>query len=118
MSSTIKLPKFCNHCGKAFIAQKTTTQFCGHPCASKAYKQRKREEKVNTEFYHNLIRQFPTLTKSEVDLCGLLKLNLSNKEISALKNVSPDSVKMARNRLRKKIGIQPEEDIYAFISKI
>lgn len=50
MSSTIKLPKFCNHCGKAFIAQKTTTQFCGHPCASRAYKQRKREEKVNTEF--------------------------------------------------------------------
>lgn len=50
MSSTIKLPKFCNHCGKAFIAQKTTTQFCGHPCASRAYKKRKREEKVNAEF--------------------------------------------------------------------
>lgn len=50
MSSTIKLPKFCDHCGKAFIAQKTTTQFCGHPCASRAYKKRKREEKVNAEF--------------------------------------------------------------------
>lgn len=50
MSSTIKLPKFCDHCGKAFIAQKTTTQYCGHPCASRAYKQRKREEKVNAEF--------------------------------------------------------------------
>lgn len=50
MSSTIKLPKFCNHCGKAFIAQKTTTKFCGHPCASRAYKQRKREEKVSAEF--------------------------------------------------------------------
>lgn len=50
MSSTIKLPKFCNHCGKAYIAQKTTTQFCGHPCASRAYKQRKREEKVSAEF--------------------------------------------------------------------
>lgn len=50
MSSTIKLPKFCDQCGKAFIAQKTTTQFCGHPCASRAYKKRKREEKVNAEF--------------------------------------------------------------------
>jgi excisionase family DNA binding protein len=50
MSSTIKLPKFCDHCGKAFIAQKTTTQFCGHPCASRAYKKAKREEKVNAEF--------------------------------------------------------------------
>jgi excisionase family DNA binding protein len=50
MSSTIKLPKFCNHCGKAYIAQKTTTQFCSHKCASRAYKQRKREDKVNAEF--------------------------------------------------------------------
>ncbi len=49
MSSTIKLPKFCNHCGKAYIAQKTTTQYCSHKCNSAAYKQKKREEKVNTE---------------------------------------------------------------------
>lgn len=50
MSSTIKLPKFCNHCGKAFIAQKTTTKYCGHKCNSAAYKKAKREEKVNAEF--------------------------------------------------------------------
>jgi len=50
MSSTIKLPKFCNHCGKAFIAQKTTTKYCGHKCNSAAYKKTKREEKVNAEF--------------------------------------------------------------------
>lgn len=50
MSSTIKLPKFCNHCGKAYIAQKTTTKYCSHKCNSAAYKQTKREEKVNAEF--------------------------------------------------------------------
>ena len=48
MSSTIKIPKFCQHCGQAFVAQTTTTRFCGHKCASRAYKQRKREEKVQT----------------------------------------------------------------------
>jgi excisionase family DNA binding protein len=50
MSSTIKLPKFCNHCGKAYIAQKTTTRYCGHKCNNAAYKKGKREEKVNAEF--------------------------------------------------------------------
>jgi excisionase family DNA binding protein len=50
MSSTIKLPKFCNHCGKAYIAQKTTTRYCGHKCNNAAYKKVKREEKVNAEF--------------------------------------------------------------------
>ena len=48
MSSTIKIPKFCQHCGQAFVAQTTTTRFCCHKCASRAYKQRKREEKVQT----------------------------------------------------------------------
>ena len=48
MSSTIKIPKFCQHCGQAFVAQTTTTRFCGHKCASRAYKKRKREEKVQT----------------------------------------------------------------------
>jgi excisionase family DNA binding protein len=50
MSSSIKLPKFCDHCGKAFIAQKTTTRYCCHKCNSAAYKKAKREEKVNAEF--------------------------------------------------------------------
>ena len=50
MSSTIKLPKFCDYCAKAFIAQKTTTKYCGHKCNSAAYKKAKPEEKVNAEF--------------------------------------------------------------------
>lgn len=48
MNSNIKIPKFCQYCGQAFVAQTTTTRFCGHKCASTAYKQRKREEKVQT----------------------------------------------------------------------
>ncbi len=34
----------------SYIAQKTTTKYCGHKCNSAAYKQIKREEKVNAEF--------------------------------------------------------------------
>ncbi len=48
MSSNIKIPKFCQLCGQAFVAQKNTTRFCSHKCASRAYKQRKREEKVGS----------------------------------------------------------------------
>jgi excisionase family DNA binding protein len=46
MSSTIKVEKTCQHCGKKFIAQKTTTKCCSHRCASAAYKQRARNAKV------------------------------------------------------------------------
>ncbi len=75
-------------------------------------------EQINKEFYDKLHNLFPTLTKSELELCGLLRLNMSNKEIGALKNSLPESVKMSRYRLRKKLGLKPEDDIYKFIIKI
>lgn len=92
MSSTIKLPKFCDHCGKAFIAQKTTTQFCGHPCASRAYKKRKREEKVNAEFKN---QQSKIVTASPVVVTETLSnpiagnhTNLRDKEFLSILEVA------------------------------
>ena len=73
---------------------------------------------INKEFSDTLLQKFPTLTKSEVELCGLFRLNMSNKEIGALKGISAESVKMSRYRLRKKLGLAPEEDIYRFLSSI
>ena len=75
-------------------------------------------EKVNAEFTQKVTARFPELTKSEIELCGLFKMNLSNKDISLLKNISPLSVKMARYRLRKKLGLAPEGDIYQFLSNL
>lgn len=46
MSSNLKIPKNCLHCKNVFTAGKTTTKFCSHTCASRAYKQKKRDEKV------------------------------------------------------------------------
>lgn len=46
MSSNIKIPKFCQYCGQAFVAQTTTTRYCSKICNSRHYKQIKREEKV------------------------------------------------------------------------
>lgn len=75
-------------------------------------------EQVNREFYDALSKDYPDLTKSEKELCGLIRLNLSNKEIASLRNISPKSVKMGRYRLRKKLNLSPEEDIYEFLQKI
>jgi len=75
-------------------------------------------DQVNSEFYSNLRRSYPELTKSEVELCGLLKLNLSSKEIGVMKGISQESVKMARYRLRKKLKLNPEDDIYHSLSLI
>jgi len=71
---------------------------------------------VNAEFREKLHQTFPGLTLSEAELCGYIRINLSNKDISVLKNVEPDSIKKSKNRLKKKLGLAAEDDLYVFIS--
>jgi len=75
-------------------------------------------EHLNTEFYDKLKLKYPQLTRAEVELCGYTLINLSNKDISLLKNIEPTSVKMGKTRLRKKLGLGPEEDLLNFIRTI
>lgn len=55
MSSNIEILRLCQSCNSNFTARTTVTKYCGHRCASRAYKARKREEKIeasNTETAH------------------------------------------------------------------
>lgn len=46
MSSNIRVQRICQHCGDEFEARTTVTKYCGDSCAKKAYKVRKRNEKI------------------------------------------------------------------------
>lgn len=46
MSSNIRLQRICQHCGDEFTAKTTVTKYCSDSCAKKAYKARKRAEKL------------------------------------------------------------------------
>lgn len=46
MSSNLHIPKTCEYCGKAFIARTTVTKCCSTDCSKRAYKARKRQEKI------------------------------------------------------------------------
>lgn len=47
MSSNIEITRICEQCGNVFTARTTTTRCCSHTCANRAYKARKRTEKVS-----------------------------------------------------------------------
>ncbi|WP_162415601.1 helix-turn-helix transcriptional regulator [Cyclobacterium roseum] len=52
MSSKIYIQRICEHCNREFTARTTVTKYCSNDCAKRAYKARKRAEKVqksNTE---------------------------------------------------------------------
>lgn len=48
MSSNIEIKKKCRWCGAGFIARKTTTEYCSHRCSGLAYKERKRQAKLDS----------------------------------------------------------------------
>lgn len=61
-------------------------------------------EQVHPNFFSELLTQYPSLTKNEVRLYAYFHMNLSTKEIAALLNVDPGSVRRAKSRLYKKMG--------------
>jgi len=46
MSSNIRIQRICQFCEKEFTARTTVTKYCSDICAKRAYKARKRTEKV------------------------------------------------------------------------
>ena len=72
-------------------------------------------EMVNHEFNTKLKKKYPSLTESELHLSSLLRLKLNTKEIANIKNISPDSVKVLRYRLRKKFDLEKEMNLNEFL---
>lgn len=72
-------------------------------------------EQVHHRFFQELQARFKDLTAKELRLCALMKLNLSSKEIATILGISVNSVKMARYRMRKKIGVNSETDLTCFM---
>lgn len=75
-------------------------------------------EEIHKDFHLKLKTSFPDLTNLEKRLAGLLRLNLSTKEISTLLNISPKSVEVARYRLKKKMNLDKDITLNNFINNL
>jgi DNA-binding CsgD family transcriptional regulator len=75
-------------------------------------------ESVNKNFYTRLKQKYPEISANDLKICALIKLNLSIKEMASILNISPDSVKTARHRLRKKLQLSTEENLTEFILSV
>jgi DNA-binding CsgD family transcriptional regulator len=66
---------------------------------------------VNDFFLKRLLEKFPWLNKNERRLCIYIKMGLLTKEIAPLMNLSIRGVEMMRYRMRKKMGLDKNEDL-------
>lgn len=73
---------------------------------------------VQPDFYKKLQADFSELTPNDLRLCAFIKGHLNVKEVAELTGISADSVKAARSRLRKKLGItDPNASLSKFLGK-
>jgi len=73
---------------------------------------------VHQNFFKKLQSNFGFFTAYELRLCAFIKLNMTNKEIALIIYTSPNSVNTARKRLKKKLGLQPNESLQSFIRNL
>jgi len=73
---------------------------------------------LHLDFEEKIKAQFPKLTNSEMKFIALIKLNMSSKEIRNVLNISPEGVKKARYRLRKKMDLDPKDSLEQFIRNL
>ncbi|MVT44039.1 hypothetical protein GO495_25825 [Chitinophaga oryziterrae] len=61
-------------------------------------------EQVHPDFFKTLRSKHPSLTQNELRLYAYFHIHLSTKEIAALLNIAPASVRQAKARLNKKMA--------------
>ena len=66
---------------------------------------------VNPKFVEELHRRYPDLSETYVKLATYIYIGLDNSQIARQLVIRPESVKQARWRLRKLLGLTPDESL-------
>lgn len=75
-------------------------------------------EQINEDFFEKLKAINPNLTGNDYRLCALIKLNMTIKEMASVLNISPDSLKNGRYRLKKKLKLKPGTELNTFLRNL
>lgn len=73
---------------------------------------------VHNDFDGKLKSFADDLTEKEMRLATFLRMSLTTKEIAAVLNVLPDSVLKSKYRLKKKLGLDKDQDLTTYLSSL
>ena len=68
-------------------------------------------------YIDRLLEKFPGLTKHEIELCCLLKLQFTNQELCNASNATSESVRKSKTRLKSTLGVPADETLEEFLLK-
>lgn len=70
---------------------------------------------LHTGFFKRLRSAYSGLSPRDLKMCAYLRMNLSSKEIATLSNITIRGVEGARYRLRKKMELESDNNLVAFL---
>jgi DNA-binding CsgD family transcriptional regulator len=73
---------------------------------------------VNPDFHKKLLLLCPALTINDLHLAALVLLGLSTKQIAQLNSNTPESIDVARSRLRTKLNLSTETNLKTFLMQL
>ncbi|MFZ1748768.1 MAG: two-component regulator propeller domain-containing protein [Saprospiraceae bacterium] len=72
-------------------------------------------DQINHNFRTNLLQKHPNLSQNDLLMCTITHLNLSNKEMALLLNLSISGIEKSRYRLKKKLQLQADDDLNTYL---
>ena len=76
---------------------------------------REKIKETNPDFSSNLKSKYPELTKTELEMCALIRAGLTSNEIASLRNTTIHAVKKTRTRLIKKFQLPSDITLADYI---
>ncbi len=73
---------------------------------------------VHNDFDHRIKSHCPTINENEMRLAYLMRMQLNASEISAVMRVLPESVRKSKYRLKKKLGLEKQQDLNQFLVSV
>lgn len=75
-------------------------------------------EQVNFNFIKKIKSLHPKLTKTDIEICSLIRIGLNRKEVANLRNTSLEAVKSSRFRLKKKLNLSSTDNLDTYINSL
>lgn len=72
-------------------------------------------KELHPGFYEKLLTEFSSLTSSELQICALIRLNFSSKDIARLLSLSVATIETSRSHIRKKINLDAKDNLSSFL---
>ena len=69
-------------------------------------------------FVAKITLRYPDLTQLELTIMSTIIFNMNSSQVASMLNVSPESIRKSRYRLKKRLKLKPDESLFNYIHEL